>query len=283
MKYFMAEDKKDYTMKGIYIILLMSLFAACKKAEELHYDHAANIHFNLIGNDKDSIVYTFAYTPTLSQDTIYLPVQLAGIQVDKDRTYNAYVETDSSTAKAGVHFEPLKSGYLLPANTGVALLPVIIYNVADLVNESVSLMIKLKGTNDLGIEIPTGDDGKSLLKAKIVFSAMLEKPNWWDMWLGSYYSRTKHQLFLIVTGVTSLTTAGIDAPRNLYLANLLTTMLNDPFKWVANNPAKGYILEPSGDNYYFYNPENPARKMLLRKNAAAGKYYFIDENGEEVN
>ncbi|WP_343671088.1 DUF4843 domain-containing protein [Chitinophaga sp.] len=270
-------------MKRIYIILLMALLPACKKAAELHFDHAANIHFDLSGGDKDSIVYTFAYTPTLSQDTIWLPVQLAGIQENQDRTYSAYVETDSSTAQAGVHYEPLKPGYTLRADTGRASIPVIIYNVADLENESVSLMIKLKATSDLGIGIPTADDGSNLLKAKIVFSAMLEKPNWWNMWLGSYYSRTKHQLFLIVTGVTTLTTAGLDAPRNLYLVNLLTTMLNDPFKWVANNPKKGYVLEASGNDYYFYNTENPARKILLRKNAAAGKYYFIDENGEEVN
>jgi len=279
----MAEDKKDYTMKAIYIILLMSLLAACKKADELHFDHSANIHFNLDGTDKDSIVYTFAYTPTLSQDTIWLPVQLAGIQENTDRTYSAYVDTDSSTAKSGVHFEPLKSGYTLRAGTGVTWLPVILYNVADLENASVSLIIKLKGTNDLGIEIPTADDGRNLLRAKIVFSATLEQPNWWNMWLGSYYSRTKHQLFLIVTGVTTLSTNGLDAPRNLYIVNLLTTMLNDPFKWVANNPTKGYVLEPSGNDYYFYNTENPNRKILLRKNAAAGKYYFIDENGEEVN
>ncbi|WP_343690765.1 DUF4843 domain-containing protein [Chitinophaga sp.] len=270
-------------MKAIYIILLMSLLAACKKADELRFDHTANVHFNLSGSDKDSIVYTFAYTPTLSKDTIWLPVQLAGIATNTDRTYNAYVETDSSSAKSGVHFEPLKSGYTLKAGTGTAFLPVIIYNVADLENAAVSLMIKLKGSNDLGIEIPTGDDGGSILKAKIVFSAMLTQPNWWSMWLGSYYSRTKHQLFLIVTGVTTLTTNGLDAPRNLYIANLLTTMLNDPFKWVANNPAKGYILEPDGANYYFYNKDNPNRKILLRKNTATGKYYFIDENGEEVN
>lgn len=269
-------------MKGIYLILLVSLMTACKKVDELHFDHAANIHFDLDYDIRDSIIYTFAYTPTLSQDTIWLPVQLAGIQVNKDRTFSAYVETDSSTAKAGVHFEPLKSAYTLRADTGRAYLPVILYNVADLENESVSLIIKLKGTDDLGIAIPTADDGFNLLKAKIVFSAMLEKPNWWNMWLGSYYSRTKHQLFLTVTGVTTLTTAGIDAPRNLYLVNLLTTMLNDPFKWVANNPTKGYVLEASGNDYYFYNKDNPARKILLRKNAAAGKYYFIDENGEEV-
>jgi hypothetical protein len=279
----MAEDKKDYTMKAIYIILIIGLLAACKKAEELHFDHNANIHFNLGGTDKDSIVYTFAYAPTLSQDTIWLPVQLAGIRENTDRAYSAYVDTDSSTAKAGVHFEPLKSSYTLRAGTGITWLPVIVYNVSDLESESVTLIIKMKGTDDLGIEIPTADDGFNLLRAKIVYSAMLEQPSWWNQWLGSYYSRTKHQLFLIVTGVTSLTTSGLDAPRNLYLVNLLTTMLNDPFKWVANNPTKGYVLEASGNDYYFYNKDNPNRKILLRKNASAGKYFFIDENGEEVN
>jgi hypothetical protein len=269
------------------IILLLSILAACKKAEEMRFNSAANIHYDLGSGRKDSIIYTFAYKPTLKQDTVYLGVQLSGVATDKDRVYYAYVVKDSSTAKEGVHFEPLKAEYILPAGKGFTYLPVIIYNVADLENKSVSLIIRLKGSPDLGIQALTDDEGKDILRAKIVYSATLEKPDWWNMWEGAYYSRTKHQLFLIVTGETTLTTAGLDAPRNLYLVNMLTIMLNDPFKWVAKNAAKGYVLEqvvPGDDtNYNFYNVDNPNRPILLRKNKASGKYYFIDENGEEIN
>lgn len=279
--------KPDNMKKISLIIFTLSILAACKKAEEMHFNHISNIHYNLINEAKDSVIYTFAYTPTLKQDTVWLPIQLSGITEDRDRIYYAYVDTDSSTAKEGVHYEPLKSSYILPAGKGTTSLPVIVYNVSDLESKAVSLIIKLKGSPDLGIQATTDDAGKDILRAKIVYSATLEKPNWWNMWEGSYYSRTKHQLFLIVTGVTTLTTNGLDAPRNLYLVNMLTIMLNDPFKWVAKNPTKGYVLEqvvPGDDsNYNFYSVENPAKTILLRKKPATSKYYFIDENGEEVN
>lgn len=270
-----------------FIILSLSILAACKKAEEMRFDSTANIHYNLYLEERDSVIYTFAYKPTLKQDTIFLPIQLSGVTEDKDRTYYAYADKDSSTAQEGIHYEPLKAEYKLPAGKGTTTLPIIIYNVSDLESRAVSLIIRLKGSPDLGIKAITDHDGKDILRAKIVYSAMLEKPNWWNMWEGAYYSRTKHQLFLIVTGETTLTTAGLDAPRNLYLVNMLTIMLNDPFKWVAKNAAKGYVLEqvvPGDDsNYHFYNIENPNRPILLRKNTATGKYYFIDENGEEIN
>lgn len=286
-KYFTEEDKLYYMKAALYTLLLMSILLSCKKSTELHYDHPASVHFNLPVENIDSIIYTFAYKPSLAQDTIWLPVQISGYREAQSRTYAAYVDEDSSTAKAGVHFEPLKDSYTLPSDSGTTKLPVIIYNSSALEDGAVSLIVKLKATNELGVEIPIGADTRKLLKSKIVFSATLAKPNWWNMWLGGYYSQTKHQLFLIVTGITTLTTEGIDAPRNLYIANLLTTMLNDPFKWVADNPGKGYVLEPvnagSDEMYYFYSKDNPAKKMLLKKNTSLGRYSFIDENEEEVS
>jgi hypothetical protein len=284
MRYSTAEDKPYHMKAALYTFLLMSILLSCKKAAELHYDHPASVHFNLAPENIDSIIYTFAYKPSLAQDTIWLPVQISGFREHQNRSYSAYIDQDSSTAKPGEHFEPLKDSYTLPSDSGTTRLPIIIYNTSALGNGAVSLVVKLKATNELGIEIPVSADGIRLLKSKIVFSATLAKPNWWNMWMGSYYSQTKHQLFLIVTGVTTLTTEGIDAPRNLYIANLLTTMLNDPFKWVADNPGKGYVLERiNDDTYYFYSTENPGKKMLLKKNASVGKYYFIDENDEEVS
>src|SRR5690606_9561378 len=106
---------------------------------------------------------------------------------------------------------------------------------------------------------------------------------WWSMWLGAY-SRVKHQLFLIVTEQRSLTMDGLDAPKNLYFANLLTLMLNDPFQWVADHPEKGYVLSETGngDTYAFYHEENPNRIIVLKRNAGSGRYFFIDEEGKEV-
>ena len=266
-----------------YILIPMVLlcFISCKKAVEQRFSHSANIYFDIYNAEKDSIVTTFAYNPNLAQDTVWLPVRISGVRMDKSRTFKVRVEKDSATAKEGIHYEALKSSYTVNPNSWGAYLPVVIYNKdPELENRSVSIIIKLIASDDFGIENPY------LIRAKVVFSAKLEKPDWWDTWPLTPYSRVKHELFILVTGQTSLTTAGQDAPKNLYLVGLLTTMLNNPSKWVQNNAAKGYVLEEvvPGDvtNYYFYNTGNPAKKTILRKNPQSGKYFFIDENGNEV-
>lgn len=269
-------------MKSYIIILLAVIcFASCKKAEEMKFNHAANVYFDLRGGDRDSIVRTFAYTPTKAQDTVWLAARLSGIRTDMARTFTARVDTDSTSAAVGLHYEALKPSYTIPAGAGVGYIPLVIYNKDEkLENESVAINIKLTGTSDLGIENPY------IIRAKVVFSAKLEKPNWWDFWPLPPYSRTKHELFILVTGQTTMSTDGLDAPKNLYYVGLLSTMLNNPFNWVTRNPLKKYVLEVvtpgNTDSYYFYNTDNPAKKTLLRKNIQNSKYYFIDENGNEV-
>jgi len=266
-----------------YLIILFAMIAlsSCKKAEEMKFDHAANVYFDLHGGSRDSIVATFAYAPTIPQDTVWLPVRLSGIRTEVARTFTAKIETDSSTAVPGLHYEALKPSYTIPAGRGIGYIPLVLYNKdKELENRAVSVIVKLTGTTDLGIENPY------IIRAKVVFSAKLEKPGWWDVWPLPPYSRTKHELFILVTGQTSMTTEGLDAPKNLYYVGLLSTMLNNPFNWVARNPLKKYVLEEvtpgNKDSYYFYNTNNPAKKTLLRKNTQNGKYYFIDENGNEV-
>lgn len=266
-----------------YIIIFLAMLCAssCKKADKMIFDHSANVYFDIHDGAKDSIVKTFAYTPTLAQDTVWLPVRLAGIRINEPRTFIARVEADSSSAVPETHYEPLKASYNIGADRGIGYIPLVIYNKdKELENRSVSVIIKLIGTDDLGIENPY------MLRAKVVFSAKLEKPDWWDTWPLSPYSRTKHELFFLTTGQQSMTKEGLDAPKNLYYVSLLNTMLNNPFNWVVKNPLKKYVIEPvtegNTDQYYFFNTNNPAKKTLLKKNVQNGKYYFIDENGNEV-
>ena len=257
---------------------LLFLLGGCEKAELVTFDHPANIYFYLENEARDSIVYTFAYDMTKAQDTVFIPVRLSGIRESHERQYRVAVEQDSSSAIPGTHYEILQPSYPLAPSSGMAFLPLVVYNTADLEEAAVSLILKLQPSVDFGIENP------DLIRAKVVVSAQLEQPAWWSMWLGAY-SRTKHQLFLLVTDQTELSMDGLDAPKNLYFAQLLTMMLNNPFSWVAHNPEKGYVLEPveagSSERYYLYHENNPSRSLLLRRNAS-GMYYFIDENGEEV-
>lgn len=272
-------------MKRALMILFVagSLLTACKKDQELVYNSTDNVYFDFQGSERDSLLYTFAYEPTRAADTIYLPVRLSGIRSNTSRRFILKAEPDSSTALPLTHYKPFEDSYTIGKDSGVRQVPLIIYNTDSLLQKrSVTLKFRLYATSDLGVAIPT------LIYGNLVFSSKLERPDWWSMWMGDYYSQVKHQFFIIVTdGVTTLTTGsqgGLDAPKNLYLVSLLTTFLSNPAGWIAKNPNKGYVLSKQPDgSYVFYNTSNPSKKIPYRYDTQAGAWYFIDENGNEVH
>ena len=219
-------------MKRIFIItgLFFLLLSACNKAAYMPYHSSDNIYFNfddVSTTDRDSIVYTFAYTPGIESDTIWLPVRISGLRTDNDRTYKVAVTDSGTTAKAGTHYAALQPEYTIPAKTGIDSFPLVIYNTDTLLTQrSVMLNLHLVATGSLGTEMP------SLINARIIISNKLEKPIWWNMWMGGYYSQIKHELFLISVGVQDLSTSGLDAPKNLYYVSKLNSFLANPFGWI---------------------------------------------------
>lgn len=274
-------------MKKIISTLFIAgvLAGSCKKAEELKYSSSDNIYLDFNdGNttDRDSVIYTFAYTPSKTKDTVFIPVRISGIRKPFDRTFRVEVITDSTTAKVNEHYEAFKSEYILPADSGKVRLPVVVYNTDPLLSsKSVTLTFRLAASDDFNVAIV------KMITAKLVLSNKLEKPKWWgpgpNTWGIPNYSQVKHELWLLSTGVIDLPFEGIVAPKFLYYMGLLTGFLNNPAEWIASHPDSGYVLElrPDG-NYDFYNTNNPGKKILYRKNAQSGKFFFIDENGKEV-
>lgn len=260
-------------------LIASSLLGACKKAEELKYDSHDNVYFDFPNAQKDSVLYTFAFHPEKAQDTIYLPVRISGIRKDADRKFVIVVDKDSTTAIAGKHYKAFEPSYTMLKNTGVTYVPLTLYNTdTALQNKSVRIKMTLAATPDFGIAIP------EKLISRVVFSSKLEHEAWWDWWFDpSTYSQTKNQFFIIVTGLTSLSTNGLDAPKNQYIASLVAAFLTDPFTWVKKNPSKGYTItvRPDG-NYDFYSITNPTKKILYKKSDVNGIFYFIDENGKEI-
>lgn len=271
-------------MKKILLIILIAtvVAAGCQKAEELKYSGKDNIMLDFQGSSRDSIIHTFAYTPGKGIDTVYIPVRISGSRTDSsgaDRKFILRAEKDSSTAKEDLHFKPLEPYYTIKKGTGFTQVPIIIYSKdPELTNKSVTLHFRLYGNEDFDVKLT------KLVYGKLVLSNKLERPNWWGMWFGAYYSRIKHEFFLIVTGLTELSTDGLDAPKNLYFESLVRDFMADPFKWVNKNPSKGYVIEKDGatENYVFYSSANPEKKIPYRKNLQTGLYYFIDEEGNEV-
>ncbi|HUP13699.1 MAG TPA: DUF4843 domain-containing protein, partial [Niastella sp.] len=181
-------------MKKITIIYLaaVALMTACKKQEIDSFHGAQNLYFDIgFAGYTDSVLYTFAKFPGRSKDTVFIPVRVAGNRnSDKDRSYSVKIIDSGTTALQNIHFEKLKDQYLFSAGKGVQYLPVILYNTDTLLlNRTFSLRLEIMPGEDFNADIT------KLIITRLVFSAKLEKPYWWNMWLGSYYSQVKHQLF----------------------------------------------------------------------------------------
>jgi hypothetical protein len=259
----------------------------CKKDKPYLYNSQDNIYLNY--TTKDTLTFSFAFNPVQVLDTIWLPVIITGNRVSHDRQFQLSVVPDSTTAVATLDYVPLKSSYTMPADSGTTHVPIILKNTdTALVNKSVVLTVRVSGGTDFGSLMV-----ESLRTKEIQFSNRLEEPAWWPDWAGSLgtYSRTKHQLFLISSGtvdlviVTGNPTAYLSIPRALYYIGNFEAFLADPFGWVAQNPAKGYVLTPRNDgtgDYDFYNVNAPTKKFHLQYFPQANKYVFIDENGQQV-
>ncbi|PWG79591.1 DUF4843 domain-containing protein [Pararcticibacter amylolyticus] len=277
----------------LYIFLLgVFLFVfGCRKNDELLYNSKDNIYLNY--RDKDgnldttSLTYSFAEHPSLSLDTLWVPVIISGKTYPVDRHFVVTVVDSSTTAVKGLHYEALAPFYIMPADSGTIHIPVVIKNIdPELGSKSVKLTIRLAGSDDFDPNLPVPVRSKSY-----IYSNRLEKPIWWAWWgqLGEY-SRVKHQLFLISSGTTALSNPGLpnaylQIPRNLYYIDNTRMLLNDAFTWVTRHPEKGYVLtkrdDESGD-YDFYNTSSPDKKFYLKYYVQLGKYFFVDENGNQL-
>ncbi|PWK80489.1 uncharacterized protein DUF4843 [Mucilaginibacter oryzae] len=273
----------------LVVILVCTVIFGCKKVDKMYYSSEKdNIYMNYGNADNfgpDSLVFSFAYNPAIDKDTVWIPVIISGKTASHDRKFALNVVDANTTATRIIHYEPLKSSYIMPADSGTTHVPVIIKNIdTGLVNKSVTLTVRVSGGEDFASNLPT-----NIRTKRIIFSNRLEEPYWWHFWLGQY-SRTKHQLFLISSGATELIDptkpdAYLQIPRTLYYVANMREFLTYPFDWVKNNPAKGYVLAPRNDgtgDYDFYNTSSPGKKYYLKYFKSAGRYVFIDESGNQI-
>lgn len=274
--------KNIKTIPGVLFVITV-LVSCHKEGLPLYQQIQDNVYFDFTkAIDRDSLTYTFAYTPGVLIDTLYLPVRISGNRSVKGMSYKVVVTDSGTTAVAGLDYMALQQSYVIPPNAGTALLPIVLLNNDTLLKQhSVGLNLHLVATSDLGVQL------SDIITARVIISNKLEKPAWWDRWMTNY-SDEKFELFIIATnGVTQLAnddaTYGLFAPQSLYYMGLLTNLINDPAGWVTQNPARGYVLQPQGDGtYYFYNTTTPSNRIQVIFDPSANRYYFVQKAGGYV-
>ena len=101
------------------------------------FEGANQVYFDL-NNASDTLYnYSFGTQPTsVTTDTVTVKVKLAGVRKSQAQHYKVVVD-QSSSAKAGVHFEPINSDQVIPADSLASSFRVVLLrqNLSDTKNE----------------------------------------------------------------------------------------------------------------------------------------------------
>lgn len=177
----------------LWCLLAGISLAGCQENERMLYSRKGCVYFSSI-TEKDSISYSFA-SGLKDEDTVKIPIRIIGPSLAYERKIS--IETDPcSTAKENVHYKRISRDIPLKAGTVDADVPIKVFN-RELEKGDVQLILNLKPNEDFDL----GYTGS--LKAKLVITAKLIKPAFWERPLSLYYgsySKAKHRLCIRLQG-----------------------------------------------------------------------------------
>jgi hypothetical protein len=203
-------------MKTTIRLFALSLLAAavtgqgCDDDSYKYYTREkCTLHFDLPERQQDSVVYSFIKYTDGTGIEVKLPLEIAGYASERDRYYRLRVVADSSTAREGVHYEPLEERYAFRANRYHDSARIVFYNTdEELTRSTRRLYVEIEATDDFA----TGIWYKQ--RADIRFANIVRKPLIWDdengmdfynthclaFYFGDY-SKVKHVCILQQTGL----------------------------------------------------------------------------------
>lgn len=189
----------------VMVVGLAGSFAACQKGiETYHGDNA--IYFT--SNSKsyiDTAAITFAYSDTTVQDTVInITVSTLGKFYSTDRYFKVTV-SDSSTAVAGVHYDPLPDSVVMKAGTLTTTFPLTVHRTPDMQVAPVSIILQLDSnrwfTTDIQQFVNTLNDSCPATQYKMWVSDMIIQPRTWLTQYMGPFSRKKVYLTSTVVGL----------------------------------------------------------------------------------
>lgn len=184
---------KRIILYAIIFSLIGLGFTACEKDYQVYDADLEAVCFNLeqLNNGADSLVYSFAFTPSVYVDTVDLPLQLLGFSATRDRIVNIIVDEKHSTAQQGGEYELLSAR--IPANSVNGLLQVKVSKTDRIAHEDVYVTLRITTSEDL---VPGPVSQREI---RLFISNQLTQPNGWPDQFGDY-SRVKHQFCVEVLG-----------------------------------------------------------------------------------
>ncbi|MCF6404651.1 DUF4843 domain-containing protein [Chitinophaga filiformis] len=213
-------------MKGFYIAaILYFALLGCKKEtidlysgkSLLYFDYSLHTSNQRNPERIDTALFTFSLAnEQLTDSTFNVQVSLMGKQADHDRAINIQVVDSATTAIAGVHYEPLATTFVLPANQSVVYIPVHIYRTAEMSQQQYRLQLQLQPNQDFDTTIAQIESKKDVSTSTftLYIDDQIGRPaRWLDGYLGTF-SRKKillicSQLNMTVNDFTAITVAEV--------------------------------------------------------------------------
>ena len=208
------------------IFLMMLLFCAlygCTKQEiEVFSTDDAGIYFQSQSvssygsseNYTDSMSFSFASVEASMESVIvYAPVRTMGKVRNYDRPFKVIVDKERTTAIEGVHYEVNLDTLYVPAGESRANVPVRLLRAADLVNKTVTLVLRLQDNEHFVCYLEEYKNTNSYTATGELISGvtysfsvneMYTEPQYWAFFGGFYFGDWTPRKYLIVNAVCGL-------------------------------------------------------------------------------
>lgn len=245
-------------LRTIYYLLLLALVlpsASCKK-EMMQYEGMEGVYFAVQSGPSYAAPSSWPYRPYTNIEFVKYPnniqelaasikVMITGPVKNYDRPFRVVVNTDSTTAQAGVHYLPFPETFIIPANSIFGVIPITLKRTPDLTVENKRLGLRLVANEHFGLAFPDWKAipglGATSIGSDTAFNATLHTININDLmvqpaiWRGSVvaatnketgswgaFSRKKMELMCQVFNLT-YQDFGSETTMTLVLSNLITT------------------------------------------------------------
>lgn len=185
----------------IAFVLVVGLFS-CKKDVLMTYNSENSVYFepSVRSTPLDTTAVSFAFAGGTAKDsTINIIVLVSGAPATVDRTYGLYIDKDSSTAKAGVHFEAPNATQSIKAGYVRDTIRLKLLRTQDMLDSNFTIVFKLKANENfntaMSSKIISPTRTLNYIKYTVNVNDILVKPKrWLDTYLGTF---TRKKLFMI--------------------------------------------------------------------------------------
>jgi len=156
--------KKILNLIAISLILIAGTVSCTK--EMMPYNGLEGVYFAVQSGASYGTDKTWPYMPytnlefikvTGDQTTVNLKVMVTGPLKDYDRIFKIEINPDSTTAQVGVHFDQPPQEVVIPANSYMAYVPVVVHRTTDIAVSEKTIGLRLVKNEFFELSFPQWD------------------------------------------------------------------------------------------------------------------------------